>query len=264
MEVGSFGPAVDSGRPFTTRATRTATFDSIGQRTAGLPSDAAATVRSMGQPTIALYDQQCEICQAMVSWIQLLDPSGEIACVPIDPDRLTEHHPDLDLEECLRRLHVIANGEVSDGWEAVVAIARRLPRARPLVWIDRFGPTRRLARSVYDWLAANRYELSKCRGGACSIDKPATTKRPAPLQVFWTCYNLGLVFRLPLIASHVLRTQADHVVNHARTYRKAVDLLDGNSDSCSSAACQPTPCRWRSVNGSPQSSTGASSSTPVR
>ena len=197
----------------------------------------------MGSTVTAIYDEQCEICQAMVSWIHLLDPDGVVSCTPLDPERLGDLHPDLELEECLRLLHVVTNesdddrgsdiGGESEGpvihvaWDAVVAIARALPRAKPLVWLDRFGPTRRLASAGYLWLARNRYELSKCRGGACAIDRTAETKRRASMQVFWTCYNLGFLFRFPLIVAHALRTQVDHVVAHAQTYRRNVEMLEG-------------------------------------
>ena len=186
------------------------------------------TVDSVSRPSVtALYDAQCEVCQAGVSWIRALDRAGTVDCVTLDVDRLHEHHAELDVDECLRVLHVVTDdGEVRAGWDAVVAIAEVIPAVRPLVWIDRNRFMRRLACRVYDFVATNRYQLSKCRGGVCGVEDPADTKRQASLAVFWTCYNLGLVFRLPLVVWRLVRNQTRHVVTHARTFRRRVDLLD--------------------------------------
>jgi hypothetical protein len=51
-----------------------------------------------------IYDEQCEICQAGVSWLKFLDRDRRVACHPIEPDLLSTLHPDLIVEACLREL----------------------------------------------------------------------------------------------------------------------------------------------------------------
>ncbi|MCI0354467.1 MAG: DUF393 domain-containing protein, partial [Acidobacteria bacterium] len=55
----------------------------------------------------ALYDDQCEICQAGITWIKLLDKRGQVCCQPIDPDALPRLDPRLTMEGCARELHVL-------------------------------------------------------------------------------------------------------------------------------------------------------------
>ncbi|HEY2639133.1 MAG TPA: DCC1-like thiol-disulfide oxidoreductase family protein, partial [Streptosporangiaceae bacterium] len=57
-------------------------------------------------PLKAVYDAQCEICQAAVSWIRLLDRHGAVSCVAIQDGPLADVHPALALTECLAQLHV--------------------------------------------------------------------------------------------------------------------------------------------------------------
>jgi len=54
-----------------------------------------------------LYDEQCQICQAFMSWLVLLDRKRLTEPLPIEPDRLARVHSALELEGCLRELHVV-------------------------------------------------------------------------------------------------------------------------------------------------------------
>ena len=49
-------------------------------------------------------------------------------------------------------------------------------------------------RAVTAWVAANRYALSKCRGGACRPSRQTDLHR-APLGPLWTCHSLGMLAR---------------------------------------------------------------------
>ena len=42
---------------------------------------------------------------------------------------------------------------------------------------------------------------------------------------FWTCYTLGMVLRLPLVAAVAARQQVRQVTDYVRTYRRRVQLL---------------------------------------
>jgi predicted DCC family thiol-disulfide oxidoreductase YuxK len=62
------------------------------------------------------YDAQYEICQACVSWLQILDRRGVTSAIPISPEVLAEHNGALDLDACLRELHVVAPNVASRGF----------------------------------------------------------------------------------------------------------------------------------------------------
>ncbi|HUK87856.1 MAG TPA: DUF393 domain-containing protein, partial [Terriglobales bacterium] len=75
-----------------------------------------------------LYDGQCEICQAFVSWLRLLDRQRQAECIPIELADLPSLHPDLALDGCLRELHIVSSGgRVYRGWSAVARLARLSP-----------------------------------------------------------------------------------------------------------------------------------------
>jgi len=75
-----------------------------------------------------LYDGQCEICQACVSWLQVLDRRGSTQSIPIDADALRQLDPRLELNACLRELHVLGpDGQLYFGWDAVRALLASFP-----------------------------------------------------------------------------------------------------------------------------------------
>ena len=75
-----------------------------------------------------LYDGQCEICQACVSWLRALDRKNMTVCLPISADALPTVDSRLRMDECLRQLHVVTpEGEIHVGWDAVTCLARLFP-----------------------------------------------------------------------------------------------------------------------------------------
>jgi glyoxylase-like metal-dependent hydrolase (beta-lactamase superfamily II)/predicted DCC family thiol-disulfide oxidoreductase YuxK len=176
---------------------------------------------------LVLYDGQCEICQGCVSWLNTLDRSHKTVAVPIPAD-VSGIDPRLDLEACLRQLHVLSpKGDIYIGWGAVAYLAR-LFRVTWLVGaLGSVFPFRQLGRLAYGFVAANRYSLSKCRGGSCQVAKPQAVKRRARLGAFWSCYSLGFLIRAPLVLWAGLADAAHRLRIFFRTYRKRLDLLDG-------------------------------------
>ena len=68
---------------------------------------------------IALYDGQCEICQACVSWLNALDGNKKTSPVPISAEAISNLDARLNLEDCLRQLHVLTpDRELHVGWDA--------------------------------------------------------------------------------------------------------------------------------------------------
>jgi glyoxylase-like metal-dependent hydrolase (beta-lactamase superfamily II)/predicted DCC family thiol-disulfide oxidoreductase YuxK len=178
-------------------------------------------------PLTAVYDGQCEICQAAVSWIRMLDRRGAVRCVAIQDGPLVEVHPALTVEACLAQLHVVdAGGRVDVGWQAVARVAETIPLARPVAALDRVAVSRAAAGRVYRYVARNRHQLSACRGGACLSFEPAEVRRRADAGPFWACYSLGLLLRLPLAAGVAATDQVRFARDYVRTFRRRVVLLD--------------------------------------
>jgi glyoxylase-like metal-dependent hydrolase (beta-lactamase superfamily II)/predicted DCC family thiol-disulfide oxidoreductase YuxK len=189
---------------------------------------AGPTARRAGALFQVVYDEQCEICQAFMSWLVLLDRKRLTEPVPIEPDRLARVHPTLDLERCLRELHVVdAEGRIWTGWDAAARLARLFPATWPIGAAGAVPPFSWLARAAYRLLAANRYALSKCRGGACRVARPAAVRRKSPLAAFWSCYTLGLVLRLPLVIASGIKGLAVNAARFARTRGRRILLLGG-------------------------------------
>ena len=174
---------------------------------------------------VALYDGQCEICQACVSWLRLLDRHHKTLPLPIDPESLPGIHPGLDIDACLRELHVITpEGTVRCGWDGVAELARLFPATYLIGWLGQIPPFRLLGRIAYRFVARNRYAVSKCRGGACRVARLGEVKRRAFFGTFWSCYVMGLLLRLPLIAAAGLHDLLDHCLAFVRTYRRRLDF----------------------------------------
>jgi glyoxylase-like metal-dependent hydrolase (beta-lactamase superfamily II)/predicted DCC family thiol-disulfide oxidoreductase YuxK len=174
------------------------------------------------------YDGQCEVCQACVSWLRVLDHECKTICLPVSEEALSSSDSRLRTDECLRQLHILTpSGEIIVGWDAVACLARLFSPT----WL--FGalgvrfPFRNLAALIYGFVAANRYALSKCRGGACKVTKREVVQHRAGLGAFWSCYTLGFFIRLPLILGSAIRAAFERISVFVRTYHKRLDLLDG-------------------------------------
>jgi len=80
-----------------------------------------------------LYDGQCEICQACVSWLKALDHKNKTICLPISTEALSACDSRLRIDDCLQQLHVVTpGGEIHAGWDAVTCLARLFPSTRLL------------------------------------------------------------------------------------------------------------------------------------
>lgn len=175
-----------------------------------------------------LYDGQCEICQACVSWLKTLDDGTQTICLPLSEEVLSSLDSRLRMDACLRQLHVVTpEGEILIGWDAVARLARLFPATWLIGALGQRSPFRNMGRSLYGFVATNRYSLSKCRGGAYRISKPEVVQRQARLGAFWSCYTLGFFIRLPLVIWSGISAAAQRISTFARTYHKRLDLLDG-------------------------------------
>jgi glyoxylase-like metal-dependent hydrolase (beta-lactamase superfamily II)/predicted DCC family thiol-disulfide oxidoreductase YuxK len=171
------------------------------------------------------YDSQCEVCQAFVSWLRLLDRGRQTDAVPLEPK--TVRASGLDFQACSEQLHVMnPDGRVRSGWTAVAFLARRFPATWLIGALGAIPPFRWLGALLYGWVARNRYALSKCRGGACRSWKPEDRRR-APLAALWTCHWTGLAVRLPLSLGALAGQIGRNLLRYVRTRRRRIVLLDG-------------------------------------
>jgi glyoxylase-like metal-dependent hydrolase (beta-lactamase superfamily II)/predicted DCC family thiol-disulfide oxidoreductase YuxK len=175
-----------------------------------------------------LYDGQCEICQACVAWLRTLDRENKTVALAISPELLATADSRLMLEECLRQLHVVTpNSNILVGWDAVSALAQLFPSTWLIGVAGRWFPFRNIGRLLYGFVAANRYSLSKCRGGACRVAKPEAVRAQARLGPFWSCYSLGFFIRLPLVLWAGANSAIRRLSIFARTCNRRLDLLNG-------------------------------------
>jgi len=182
----------------------------------------------MGSHYQVIYDEQCEVCQAGVSWLRILDREKRTVIHPIDPDTLSKIHPKLDVDACLRELHVITpEGTIIVGADAVILLARLFSETRLIGNITGAPGVRAISRFLYRFVALNRYALSKCRGGACHVVRPDALVKRSGLAAFWSCYSIGMLIRLPLSILTALRDAVDRIRRYFFTFRKRFDLLDG-------------------------------------
>ncbi len=177
---------------------------------------------------MAIYDEQCEICQAFVSWLRLLDRHHKVSALPITPELLPGIHSTLELDACLRELHVVTpKGMVRRGWEAVAELARLFPATYLIGWLGQIPPFRWIGDIAYRFVARNRYAVSKCRGGACRVVYPDQVKKKTFFGAFWSCYLIGLLLRLPLIAGAGLRDLLKQCFVFVRTFWRRLDFPGG-------------------------------------
>src|ERR1700686_1725453 len=186
------------------------------------------TERPISAAYRVLYDGQCEICQACVSWLKALDRENKTTCVPISAEVLSAVDLRLRLDECLRQLHVVTpEDNIFVGWDAVACLARLFPSTWLIGALGPRFPFRNAGRLLYGFVAKNRYSLSKCRGGACRVAKPEAVRRHAKLGAFWSCCTLGFFIRVPLVVWAGIKAAAQRTSIFARTYHQRLDLLDG-------------------------------------
>jgi predicted DCC family thiol-disulfide oxidoreductase YuxK len=116
-----------------------------------------------------LYDGECTKCTRFARWVERRDRTrGRVTCAPL---QRAEAPLGLTRDDLMRELHAIdADGSVLAGWDAVVAIARRIPMLAWLVPMSRIPGVRRLGRALYTRTAARR----RC---VDCVDEPARTRR---------------------------------------------------------------------------------------
>lgn len=176
------------------------------------------------------YDDQCEICQASLVWLRLLDKTGRVEAIPVSDclDGRASRPPGTTDDDLLRQMHALSpDGRLLIGAPAFAAMAREFPQVGWLGWLLQLPVLRTVAARCYGWIAANRYSLSRCRGGACRAARVDMVRRKSSWRAFQLCRFAGWTLITPvsfaLWAGRLLR-QAH---TWWRTRGRAVHLLEG-------------------------------------
>lgn len=188
-------------------------------------------MEALSKPYRVFYDEQCEICQAGVTWLKLLDQNRLVQNEAMDPERLTDIDPRLTAEDCARELHVLGpQGELWTGGAAVRRLARLFPVTWPAGAVLELPILRQLSDAAYRFVASHRYQISKCRGGACRTLLTTQSQDAGDLSAFWTCYSMGFLLRLPIAVLFAFRQLGRNTATYLRTRRRRRSFLGGKLD----------------------------------
>jgi predicted DCC family thiol-disulfide oxidoreductase YuxK len=126
-----------------------------------------------------LYDGACPRCRASMALVTAADPDHVVEPVDLTAVEVSRVHPGLVREDCLRSMHVVSgSGQVAAGFEAMRAVAGRLPMFWPLAAVGFLPGVAWLGRRVYNRLAATRPRDVSCTDDICGIHFP--TSRTVP------------------------------------------------------------------------------------
>lgn len=121
--------------------------------------------------SVVVYDGACGFCRKQVARIARWDRAGVFEFLARQTPGLEERFPrlaDADFNTGLRL--ILPDGTILVGADGVYEIARRLPRFRALAWLYRVPLLHGFCKSLYAWVARNRYRLvNSCDDGACSV-----------------------------------------------------------------------------------------------
>ena len=130
----------------------------------------ALSLRKLG-PLVVFYDQQCRFCRRVVATLKSVDLFDVLDLKPVEapPDGTdADLYDRAPYESRLRDIHAFAGNETLVGYEAYVAIAKRLPLLWPFAVIMQWSPVRMLGRRIYRNVADSRL---------CSLAPPLRSDR---------------------------------------------------------------------------------------
>jgi predicted DCC family thiol-disulfide oxidoreductase YuxK len=122
---------------------------------------------------VIFYDGRCRFCTNSRRTVGRLPARAELQFVDINDARLMSRYPTIDPHAAQGQMFVLSpDGSLAGGFDAIVALLPALSglrRIRPLLSPE---PVRRVGRTLYRWVARNRYRLggmTTCADGACRV-----------------------------------------------------------------------------------------------
>jgi predicted DCC family thiol-disulfide oxidoreductase YuxK len=110
------------------------------------------------------YDAECGFCTRLAKWLAPILSARGIALAPLQDPRVATLLG-LSHEELMREMRlVLDDGSARDGADAMIALARLIWWAAPLVWMSHAPGAKRLLDAGYRWVAAHR----KCAAATCT------------------------------------------------------------------------------------------------
>jgi predicted DCC family thiol-disulfide oxidoreductase YuxK len=117
------------------------------------------------------FDADCRFCTRIARWLAPILERRGLALTPLQDPRVGALLG-LSHTELLRELRfVLSDGRQSGGADAVLALAREIWWARPLVLLGQLPGMTEVLRAGYKWIALRR----SCAAAMCSV--PPTPKR---------------------------------------------------------------------------------------
>jgi predicted DCC family thiol-disulfide oxidoreductase YuxK len=109
------------------------------------------------------FDADCTFCTRLARWLAPILTRRGFALAPLQDPRVGALLG-LTREELLRELRfLVSDGEQFGGADAVLAVARQIWWARPLVWFSKIPRSMTLLDSGYRWVAEQR----SCAAASC-------------------------------------------------------------------------------------------------
>ena len=113
------------------------------------------------------FDAECGFCTRIARWLAPILARRGLSVAPLQDPRVGALLG-LSQTELMREMRFLqADRSQSGGADAVVAVAREIWWARPLVWLARIPGAMDLMRFGYLWVAARR----KCEGVKCEVTR---------------------------------------------------------------------------------------------
>lgn len=125
------------------------------------------------------YDTFCPICRRSRLGLALFDVGQRITFRDIHDRRTMQAElPSVSYQRALKEMIVrTPRGKVLGGFDAFRAVARVFPALWPILPVLYVPGVGWIGRRIYRWVASNRYRLSKCHDGVCSLHLQALQKK---------------------------------------------------------------------------------------
>jgi predicted DCC family thiol-disulfide oxidoreductase YuxK len=130
-------------------------------------------------PLLLLFDGACPRCRSTLALVTAADPGSAVEPIDLTAVDVRTVHPSLTPEACLRAMHVVdGRGRVAAGFDAVGAIAGRLPLFWTFAMVAAVPGVASLGRVVYNRVSSTRPRDVPCTDQVCGIH--SGTSRPVP------------------------------------------------------------------------------------
>ena len=111
------------------------------------------------------FDAECAFCTRLARWIAPILARRGMAVAPLQDPRVGALLG-ISRKDLLRELRFIwSDGAQYGGADAVLAVAREIWWAQPLVWFSKIPGAMKLLHEGYRWVAAQR----SCAAAQCSV-----------------------------------------------------------------------------------------------